>query len=158
MSSIKKAALALVNLKQNDQKWILNHLDSVERAAIMIEIKRLRGRKGINGLTFAEVLHLSKEHETTNEMLPSDSMQAAWQRISPDTFRTVFETASDFTIWLIFKWERLPDRTLLAKYLGSDQSRRIQQLERQDNMPATWLVELAVKWVLMEFGGWKPQR
>lgn len=158
MSSIKKAALALVNLRQADQVWILNNLEPVERTAIQAEIKRLRQRKGIHSLSFDDVLQLSKDDEAQKELPPADSMVAAWQAIAPDTFKTVFETASDFTVWLIFKWDRLPDRTLLAKYLSNDQSRRVQQLERQGNIPASWLVELAVQWVLVEFGGWKPPR
>lgn len=158
MSSIKKAALALVNLRRSDQLWILNNLQPMERTAIQAEIKRLRQRKGIQSLSFNEILQLSKDDETEKAAPPSDSMLAAWQALAPDTFKTVFETASDFTVWLIFKWDRLPDRTLLAKYLNSDQSRRVQQLERQGNIPATWLVDLAIQWVLTEFAGWKPPR
>lgn len=156
-SGIRKAALALVNLSKPDQDWILNQLAPDQRQHIQVEIRQVRKKRGIHRLSFDDVLQLGKTSASgPQEPKMLDRKLEQWSTLTENQFRQVFAEASDYTLWLLFKWDALPDRTLLSTYLNEHQSRRINQFERNGLKPDGWLIEMAVDWVLQEYAAWKP--
>lgn len=155
-SGIRKAALALVNLRKSDQDWILNQLAPDQRQRIQMEILQARKKRGIHRLSFDDILQLGKTPPSVPQepQMPSGKLEQ-WSLLTESQFRQVFAEASDYTLWLLFKWEALPDRTLLSTYLTEHQSRRINQFERNGLKPDGWLIESAVDWVLQEYTAWK---
>lgn len=156
-SGIRKAALALVNLRKSDQNWILSQLAPDQRHHIQMEILQARKKRGIHRLSFDDILQLGKTSSSIPQepKMPSGKLEQ-WSSLKESQFRQVFAEASDYTLWLLFKWEALPNRTLLSTYLSEHQSRRINQFERNGLKPEGWLIELAVDWVLQEYTTWKP--
>lgn len=154
---IRKAALALVNLRKSDQTWILRQLKPEQRDPVLTEIRQILKKKGIHRLSFDDILQLGKSvAPDAAAAVAVDSKVEAWSALQADEFRQIFAEASDYTLWLLFKWDALPDRTLLSTYLNEHQSRRINQFERSGARPESWLIDTAVDWVLQELSKWKP--
>lgn len=157
-TGIRKAALALANLRKSDQTWILRQLTPEQREPVLAEMRQVLKKKGIHRLSFDDILQLGKSVAPAAPAVAVtvDRKVEAWSALQANEFRQIFAEASDYTLWLLFKWDALPDRTLLSTYLNEHQSRRINQFERSGARPESWLIDTAVDWVLQELSKWKP--
>lgn len=149
---VKKAALALFNLKKADREWILSQLEPTQRSNVLAEIKSLRSRKGVASLSFNEVLQLGKGGMVFSSEATSHTpdIKERLKEVDVERLSTALSNSSPYTKWLLFSSHNLPSRTQLTQSLSSFDQYLINEFNRKQETRNPWLIELAEDWLLEE--------
>lgn len=149
---VKKAALAVFNLKKADRDWILSQLEPAQRSNVLAEIEYLRSRKGVASLSFNEVLQLGKGGMAFSSEATSHTAdrKERLKEVDVERLSTALSNSNPYTKWLLFSSQNLPSRTQLTQSLSSSDQYLINEFNKKQEASNPWLIELAEDWLLEE--------